>query len=108
MSIASHSIIASVCVPVCTHFEALHFYPPASYVSVAEAHSCWYKPISHFHVIRIVYAFVSVCVPVCTHFEALLFYPSASYVSEAAAHSCWYKPKSHFHVICIAFTIASV
>ena len=32
--------IASVCVPVCTHFEALHFHPPASYVSVAEALSC--------------------------------------------------------------------
>ncbi|KAF5933094.1 hypothetical protein HYC85_029265 [Camellia sinensis] len=39
--IASHSIIASVCVPVCTHFEALHFHPSASYVSVAEALSCW-------------------------------------------------------------------
>ena len=32
--------IASVCVPVCTHFEASHFHPSASYVSVAEAHSC--------------------------------------------------------------------
>ena len=32
--------IASVCVPVRTHFEALHFHPSASYVSVAEALSC--------------------------------------------------------------------
>mgnify|MGYP003703582291 CR=1 FL=1 len=32
--------IASVCVPVCTHFEALHFRPSASYVCVAEALSC--------------------------------------------------------------------
>ena len=32
--------ISSVCVPVCTHFEALHFHLSASYVSVAEVHSC--------------------------------------------------------------------
>ena len=33
-------VIASVCVPVCTHLEALHFHTSASYVSVAEALSC--------------------------------------------------------------------
>ena len=62
---------------------------------MAEAHSCWYKPICHFHVILssprfacpcartsrhlIFSAFIiaSICVPVCTHFEA-----------------------SHFHYIC--------
>ena len=40
-------VIASVCVPVCTHFEALHFHLSASYMSVAEALSCEYKPNLH-------------------------------------------------------------
>ena len=65
--------IASVCVPVCTHFEALYFHPSSSYETVAEALSWWYKPISYFHVICIAYAIASVCVPVCTNFEALHF-----------------------------------
>ena len=33
-------VIASVCAPVGTHFEALHFHLTASYVSVAETLSC--------------------------------------------------------------------
>ena len=49
--VSCHFITASVCVPVCTHFEAPLFYPPASDVSVAEAYSRWYKSICHFHVI---------------------------------------------------------
>ena len=88
LAFSLHSVTASVCVPVCTHFEALHFYPLASDVSVAKAHSCWYKPIRHFHVIPLHSVTASVCVPVCTHFEALRFYLSASDVSVAEALSC--------------------
>mgnify|MGYP003703312917 CR=1 FL=1 len=68
-----HFAIASVCVPVCTYFEALHFYPPASHVSVSEAHLCWDKSIYQFHGIPLHFSIASVCVPVRTHFEARIF-----------------------------------
>ena len=38
-AVSSHFITASVCVPECTHFEALHFLPAASDVRAAEARS---------------------------------------------------------------------
>ena len=110
ISISFHHILPSPrfacpCARISRH---LFFYPLASDVSVAEAHSCWYKPTCHFHVISCHFITASVCVPVCTHFEALHFYPPASYVSVAEAHSCWYKPICHFHIISSHSAIASV
>ena len=56
---------ACPCARISRHFIFCHRHP----MSVAEALSCWFKPICHFHI-----CIASVCVPVCTYFEALHFH----------------------------------